>query len=67
MTDHVILLPALTSCTDAHESGNLKTKDRAATRVNRGLLSMALRDCTHTRARAEGAAAPTEQLGLEQK
>ena len=35
---------ALTSCTDALEGGNLRTKDRAATHVNRGILSMALSD-----------------------
>ena len=35
---------ALTSCTAALEGGNLKTKDTAATHVNRGILSMALGD-----------------------
>jgi len=33
---------ALTSCNDALKGGNLKIKDRAATHVNRGILSMAL-------------------------
>ena len=36
--------PALTSCTNALQGGNLKIKDRAATHVNRGILSMALGD-----------------------
>ncbi|MCH8136715.1 MAG: hypothetical protein IIB77_12105, partial [Proteobacteria bacterium] len=35
---------ALASCTNALEGGNLKSKDRAATHVNRGILSMALSD-----------------------
>ncbi len=35
---------ALASCSNALEGGNLKTKDRAATHVNRGILSMALGD-----------------------
>ncbi len=35
---------ALTSCRKALEGGDLKSKDRAATHVNRGILSMALSD-----------------------
>ncbi len=35
---------ALKSCTTALEAGRLQTKDKAATRVNRGILSMALRE-----------------------
>jgi tetratricopeptide (TPR) repeat protein len=35
---------ARTSCTSALASGELRTKDRAATHVNRGILSMALQE-----------------------
>jgi len=35
---------ALTSCTTALQGGNLTSRDKAATHVNRGILSMALDD-----------------------